>query len=107
MFEGNGIRLQQADDSGNPNDLLLTGFSFPDQPEHTIPAFVFKQTKDKVQNLAKSTHTPIVLDPTALPYTVSGSSIAGQGLMAAAELKTGDLIITERPLLVTRAVCLL
>jgi hypothetical protein len=104
-FEGNGIRLQQAGDSGDPRDLLLTGFNFPDQPEHTIPAFVFKQTKDKVLDLAKSTHALVSFDPGALSYKLSASAIAGQGIIAVKELRTGDLIMTERPILVTRAVC--
>jgi hypothetical protein len=57
-----------------------------------------------VQDLAKSTHTPVSRDPGALSYKLAPSAIAGQGVIAVKELRTGDLIMTERPILVTRAV---
>jgi hypothetical protein len=104
VIEGNGIRLQEVKDDGDPNDLLLTGFIFPDQPNHTIPAFVFKQTKNQVQSLATSTRPPEATVNERAPYRLAKSNTAGQGMFAAELLKTGDLILSERPIIVTRSV---
>ncbi|PVF95294.1 SET domain-containing protein [Serendipita vermifera] len=103
VIEGNGIRLEEVKDDGDPNDLLLTGFIFPDQPNHTIPAFVLKQTKDQVQSLAASTRSPEVTANGRAPYSLAKSDTAGQGMFAAGLLKTGDLILSERPAIVTRS----
>jgi phage protein U len=101
-FEGNGMKLQQADESNDPNDLLLTGFVFPDQPALTIPALVFKKTKDAVQDLALSALAP--QSAATIPYNLTTSATAGQGMFALEDIKIGALILTERPILVTRAV---
>jgi len=101
-FEGNGVKLQKADDNGDPSDLLLTGFVFPDQPSLTIPALVLKKTKDAVQELATSSTPP--QSPAKVPYKLMDSTTAGQGMFALEDIKTGALILTERPILVTRAV---
>ena len=101
-IEGNGVKLQQADETSDPSDLLLTGFVFPDQPDLTIPALVFKKTKDAVQRLALSSTYPEQVG--TVSYNLSKSTIAGQGMLAAGEITMGSLILTERPILVTRAV---
>lgn len=109
VFEGNGIKMQKAKGSDAPSDLLVTGFTFPDQPEYTIPALVLKQTKEKVQQIAARSTPPIPPDASDVPYKVAKSPMAGAGwgLFASRALKTGDLILSERPILVTRAVCIM
>ncbi|KAG8772380.1 hypothetical protein FRC15_002766, partial [Serendipita sp. 397] len=102
-YEGNGVRLQEANDSGDPNDLLITGFIFPDQPNHTIPAFIYKQTKDRVQQLAASCHVPASSKSSTTPFRVADSNTAGQGLFSVENLSPGSLILSERPMFVTRA----
>jgi hypothetical protein len=101
-FEGNGMKLQQADENSDPNDLLLTGFVFPDQPSLTIPALILKKTKDSVQDLAIFSTPPE--SAATVPYRLTNSATAGQGMFAAGDIKMGALILTERPILVTRAV---
>ncbi|KIM33190.1 hypothetical protein M408DRAFT_14040 [Serendipita vermifera MAFF 305830] len=101
IIEGNGMKLQQADENSDPNDLLLTGFTFPDKPDLTIPALVFKKTKDAVQKLALSSNP--VDRPSSIPYNLTRSTTAGQGMFATEDITTGSLILTERPILVTRA----
>lgn len=101
-FEGNGIKLQQANETNNPRDLLVTGFVFLDQPDLTIPALVFKKTKDAVQKLAVTVTRVEV--PSSTLYNLTKSRTAGQGMFAAEDIKMGALILTERPILVTRAV---
>ncbi|KAG8840927.1 hypothetical protein FRC20_005347, partial [Serendipita sp. 405] len=102
-YEGNGVRLQEANDSGDPNDLLITGFIFPDQPNHTIPAFIYKQTKDRVQQLAASCNAPASSKSSTAPFRVADSNTAGQGLFSVEDLSPGSLILSERPMFVTRA----
>lgn len=99
IFDSNGVRLQQADPSDDVNDLLVTGFTFPDQG-HVIPALVLKGTKDRVQglNIQKS---PESAEGVAI---VKESGLGGQGLFATRALSTGELILSERPIMVTRAV---
>jgi hypothetical protein len=104
VFEANGIKIQKAEDSDAPSDLLVTGFTFPDNPEHTIPALVLKHTKEKVQQLATTSSSPTTVEAPDIPYKVAKSTTAGHGLFAARALKTGDLILSERPIMVTRAV---
>jgi hypothetical protein len=101
-FEGNGMKLQQANENNDPSDLLITGFVFPDQPSLTIPALVFKKTKDAVQELALSASTP--QSAATIPYELTNSATAGKGMFAIEDIKMGALILTERPILVTRAV---
>lgn len=101
-FEANGIKLQQASGDDDPSDVLLTGFVFPDQPQHTIPALVLKSTKDRIQQLSATVSAP--LHDLENPFKITTSDTAGQGLLATVDIQPGRLILSERPLFVTRSV---
>lgn len=101
-IEGNGIRLQDATDGSDPDDLLLTGFIFPDNPQHTIPAFVYRSTKDRIQQSASNVGPPPSSNEPS--FSIRKTKAAGKGLFATKALKIGDLIFSERPIVVTRAV---
>ncbi|CCA71099.1 hypothetical protein PIIN_05034 [Serendipita indica DSM 11827] len=100
-FEANGIKLQQASGDDDPSDVLLTGFVFPDQPQHTIPALVLKSTKDRIQQLSATVSAP--LHDLENPFKITTSDTAGQGLLATVDIQPGRLILSERPLFVTRS----
>src|SRR5258706_2685698 len=82
-------------------EQLFTGFTFPDLPNHVIPALVEKRTVETVRSLAHSIKPPLRPTGKICPYQVRSSTTAGEGLFATKKLQTGDLIFSERPLIVT------
>jgi len=88
----------QIDDGA---EQLFTGFTFPDLPNHVIPALVEKRTVETIRSLADRIKPPLKPTGNMTPYQVRSSPTAGKGLFAAKKLQTGDLIFSERPLIVT------
>ena len=93
-----GAFQSQIDDGA---EQLFTGFTFPDLPNHVIPALVEKRTVETVRSLADSIKPPLQPTGNICPYQVRSSTTAGKGLFATKKLQTGDLIFSERPLIVT------
>ena len=90
--------LQSQIDDGA--EQLFTGFTFPDLPNHVIPALVEKRTVETVRSLADSIKPPLQPAGNICTYQVRSSTTAGKGLFATKKLQTGDLIFSERPLIV-------
>jgi hypothetical protein len=87
----------QIDDGA---EQLFTGFTFPDLPNHVIPALIEKRTVETVRSLAAGVKPP--LKPTGSPpCQIHSSPTAGKGLFATRKLQTGGLIFSERPLIVS------
>ena len=85
----------------NGAEQLFTGFSFPDLPNHVIPALVEKRTVETVRLLANSVKPPLQPTGNICSHQVRSSPTAEKGLFATKKLQTGDLIFSERPLIVT------
>jgi len=82
-------------------EQLFTGFTFPDLPNHVIPALVEKRTVETVRSLVAGVGPPLKPNGSTSPCQVRSSPTAGKGLFATKKLQTGDLIFSERPLIVT------
>lgn len=88
----------QIDDGA---EQLFTGFTFLDLPDHVIPALVEKRTVETVRTLAAFVKPPLKPTGSTSSCHVRSSLTAGKGLFATRKLRTGDLIFSERPLIVT------